>query len=571
MKSDSAAWGAMEKRGGHWSASVWTPTARNVSIEIKGRIYPARNDQNGTFTAQFPGEAGQPYIWSVDGMPFVDPAARAVDTAHGPARLKKPVLRKHTSPRRDWSEAVILEIHIGTFTPEGSFQAAIKRMAGLADLGITAIEIMPVVAFNGARGWGYDGVLPFAVHSAYGSAQDLADLVDAIHAAGMLAILDVVYNHFGPEGCSLGTLAPPFFDASRSTPWGPGIDYSHAPVRQFFIQNAMMWVQEFGFDGLRLDATHQINDPSEEHLIDEIARTLRAAVPDRPIHLIAEDERNLPDARDRGVITANWNDDYHHAVHCLLTGEEEGYYASFAADPIADLARAMADGHVEQGQDRAGATTARGAPSAHLPVTAFVNANQTHDQIGNRAAGERLITLAGADRMRIVHAMLLTAPAIPMLFMGEEEGARAPFQFFADFTGDLADAVRKGRAAEFAEFGQFAGTVPDPLLVETFHASRPYAARADDADDWLALTRICLHWRAEQLVPLLKSGRAAAALVTPTGRASLRARWAFQAGTLHMVAHLGAVQDAPFELSEPGLVFGAATSPLYLAVKVTPR
>jgi len=522
------------------------------------------------FTVQFTAQNAQPYTCLIDGIPALDPAARWLEgSIGGQTRLLAPVTRKAAAPRRDWDEMAILEVHIGTFTSAGTFTAACARMAEIAALGITAVEIMPVAAFSGGRGWGYDGVLPFAVHPAYGAPQDLAVLVDAIHSAGMLSVLDVVYNHFGPEGCSLGTIAPPFFDKDRDTPWGPGIDYGQLPVRRFFIENALMWVQEFGFDGLRLDAVHQITDPSPEHILDELARTLRERLPERSIHMIAEDERNLPYAREVGTITANWNDDYHHAMHCLLTGEAEGYYAGFAANPLADLVRALAEGHVEQGQNRAGNGTARGAPSAHLPPTAFINGNQTHDQIGNRAAGERLITLADPGAMRIAHAMLLTAPAIPMLFMGEEEGARAPFLFFADFTGDLAAAVRKGRAAEFAAFSRFGGTVPDPLAVETFAASRPYDTPWPDADEWRELTRLCLHWRAKMLVPLLKSGRAAPAAVSATGSAALRGKWRFRAGTLCMVAHLGTVPDDPATLAAPDIVLGTASDPYHFAAKVT--
>jgi len=524
----------------------------------------------GLFSTIVTGREGQTYTCVIDGTTHVDPAARWLEggTA-GPARLLGPVSRKNPAPDRDWAEVAILEVHIGTFTHAGTFAEAASRMPGLADLGFTAIEIMPVAAFGGTRGWGYDGVFPYAVHPAYGTPQDFADLIDAIHSAGMLALLDVVYNHFGPEGCGLGMIAPPFFDKDRDTPWGPGIDFTKSHVRQFFIGNAAMWIHGFGVDGLRLDAVHQIFDPSPEHILDELARTLRAQSPDRAIHLIAEDERNLPHDRDAGTITANWNDDYHHAVHCLLTGETEGYYSGFAKDPMADLVRALAEGHVEQGQFRNRTGAPRGAPSAHLPPTAFINANQTHDQIGNRARGERLIALAAPEAMRVAHAMLLTAPAIPMLFMGEEEGARAPFLFFADFTGDLAQAVRKGRAAEFAAFSQFGGTLPDPLSAQTFAASRPYDTPAPDADEWRALTRLCLQWRARMLVPLLGSGRVSAPDVAATGAFALRATWRFQTGTLSMVAHLGAVPDKPSRLDAPDIVLGTVFDPFHFAVKAT--
>ncbi len=562
-------WGTVPTDDGKWSFGLWAPGAREVAIETaEGRIAAEASDDD-VFRAEFPGHAGDRYEVFVDGQSVVDPAARCLpDGVAGPATLSS-VRRTGSRPRRDWAEAAILEIHIGTFTPEGTFAAAAARMQDLADLGLTAVELMPVNAFSGGRGWGYDGVFPFAVQPAYGTPQDLADLVGAIHAAGMLAILDVVYNHFGPEGGSLHAAAPAFFDAGRDTPWGPGIDYTRPQVRQFFIQNALMWIRDFGFDGLRLDAVHHIVDPSTVHLLEEMAQALRAAAPDCPVFLIAEDERNLPEARASGVIDANWNDDYHHAMHCLLTGESESYYASFAVDPLADLCRTLAEGHAAQGQPRPPETPARGRPSGHLDPTAFVNANQTHDQVGNRAQGERLISLADPAAVRIAHAILLTAPAVPMLFMGEEEGARAPFLFFADFTGDLGEAVRKGRAAEFAAFSQFGGTVPDPLSPDTFAASRPYDAPAPDAAEWRSLTQQCLTFRAQSVSPLLVSGRAAAAQVRATGPKSLHAVWTFHAGVLEMVAHLGALPEDPLSLDSPAIALGALSDPVHFAVKAT--
>jgi maltooligosyltrehalose trehalohydrolase len=299
VDSNEQRWGATALGSDTWVFSIWAPTADGVSVETGGRAFPATRAANGMFSVIVTARNAQPYTCLIDGVAHIDPAARWLeDGIGGPARFLPPVSRKVSEPCRDWDEMAILEVHIGTFTPEGTFAAAAARMAEIAALGVTAVEIMPVAAFAGARGWGYDGVFPFAVHSAYGTPQDLADMVDAIHIAGMLAILDVVYNHFGPEGCGVGAIAPPFFDKARDTPWGPGIDYTQPPVRQFFIQNAQMWIHEFGFDGLRLDAVHQINDPSPEHILDEMARTLRACHPNRPLYLIAEDERNLPGARE---------------------------------------------------------------------------------------------------------------------------------------------------------------------------------------------------------------------------------------------------------------------------------
>ena len=565
----SAQWGVFQKSTDHWRCAVWAPDKTKAVFAVGATLVDATASGDGWLIADVYGKSGDVYTLTLDGKQIVDPAARWVDGTTGPARLTAIPALRVAHPKRTWEEAVILEIHVGTFTDAGTFAAAAEKMADIAALGITAIEIMPINAFPGSRGWGYDGAFLFAPHPAYGTPADLVGLIDAIHAAGMLAILDVVYNHFGPADVSLYDVAPTFFDPDRNTPWGAGIDYTKTPVRDFFIQNALMWVKDYGFDGLRLDAVHQISDPSPQHLLEELADILRAAVPDRTIHLIAEDERNLPEMREAGTITAEWNDDYHHAVHCLLTGENESYYAAFAVDPMADLVRALSDGHVEQGQSRPPEEYLRGKSSTHLPPTAFVNANQTHDQIGNRAQGDRLLTLVGPDVMRIAHALLLCAPAIPMLFMGEEEGSRAPFQFFVDFEGELGEAVRKGRAAEFAGFSQFGGDVPDPLSRDTFLASRPYTAPASDAADWRDLTRLCLTLRAEKIVPLLRSGKPTPD-VTATGANAVHARWRFPAGTLEIAAHLGAAPKEPIIPADPAITIGTPDAPYYFAMTVSP-
>ena len=571
MKDHSApdmAWGATPLSDSAWSFCVWSPDATDVTLRLPDRDHKALPTQDGWFAARLSAAPGTPYQLVIDGKEMVDPAARWLDSSDGPARLLGNLPPVAPAPIRTWEEVVVLEIHIGTFTDQGTFAAAAARMAEIAALGITAIEIMPIGAFPGQRGWGYDPAFLFAPHPAYGTPEDLALLVSAAHEAGLLVILDVVYNHFGPQGVTIGDVAPHFFSSARETPWGRGIDFAEPAVRAFFIENACMWVADYQFDGLRLDAVHHIVDDSAHHLLDELAATLRDRVPDREVFLIAEDDRNLPDLRERGTITANWNDDYHHAVHCLLTGEDESYYASFARCPIDDLAVALAEGHVEQGQPRPPKTERRGAPVGHLSPLRFVNANQTHDQVGNRAQGERLISLTSADAARIAHALLLCSPAIPMLFMGEEEGARAPFLFFADFDGELADAVRKGRAAEFAGFSQMGGDVPDPISPATFEASRPYANPAADAPHWREMTQLCLRFRAAAIVPLLKSGRTGPAEIRNLGACALHARWPFAAGTLESVVHLGEAPPSPVTLSDAGVHIGAPDHPYHFAARV---
>ena len=560
---DTQFWGALPQADGTWNVAIWAPDARKAAIEVDGAALPLTRDSDGTFRGCITAAAGAAYLFDVDGQRLPDPASRRQQgDVHGPSLLTLPPAV--TSPASDWRgrawrDSVISEIHIGTFTQDGTFAAAARRLPDLAALGINTIEVMPIAQFAGRHGWGYDGVLPYAVHPAYGTPQDFADFVNAAHGLGLSVILDVVYNHFGPEGAYLHGVSPAFFDPDRATPWGAAIDFTRTAVREFFIRNAIMWVRDFGVDGLRIDAVHQLKDPSSApEFLEELALRLRGLHLDRPLHLIAEDERNLPHHRDADLTDAQWNDDYHHSLHCLLTGEAEGYYAPFAVDPIADLATALTDGHVAQGAPRNAAADARGAPSAHLPPEAFVNANQTHDQIGNRALGERLITLTSPAAMRVAHAMLLTSPFIPMLFQGEEIGARTPFPFFCDFTGDLADAVRKGRLAEFSAFSGFDGDLPDPLDPATFAGARPYDIPPPDADDWRALTARLLDWRAAQVVPLLHSGQTGAQ-ARVLGPKALSVRWDFNAGRLHSLIQLGQeIDPSHWPGDGAGLALGSA-------------
>ncbi len=484
--------------------------------------------------------AGQAYAFERDGTILPDPASRRQE---GGVQARS-VLVDPAAARRDtgwtgrpWSEAALMEIHVGTFTEAGTLRAAAARLPGLATLGLTGVSLMPLGQFAGDRGWGYDGVLPFAIHPAYGTPADFAAFVAAAHEAGLMVLVDVVYNHFGPEGNALATLCPDFFDDTLHTPWGAAIAHERPAVREFFLQNAEMWVADYGVDGLRLDAVHQIGREGDTGFVEALGDRLGALDTGREIHVVAEDERNLVSYVDAGgVLRAQWNDDWHHAVHVLLTGESQSYYAPFAVDPFGDLATALRDGQVAQGQDRP-PEGRRGEPSGHLSPLHFVNANQTHDQIGNRALGERLIALTDPAAVRVVHAMLLLAPFVPMLFMGEEEGARAPFPFFTDFEGELAEAVRQGRRSEFPEFADQREAIPDPNAWDTFAASRPYQHAADDASDWRALTRRLLALRQSRVVPLLRSGWLGSGVERPSDRA-LRASWAFGSGRLEMIMSL---------------------------------
>ncbi|WP_207100429.1 malto-oligosyltrehalose trehalohydrolase [Paracoccus shandongensis] len=564
-------WGG-QWSGDGWTARIWAPDAKDVGLVLGGRHHPMARQGDGFWSVTVPAREGDEYLFRIDGQDIPDPASRLqAGDVHAPSVVTRPSPAPQASWQgRDWAEAVIYELHLGTFTPEGTLAAATEKLAGLAGLGITAIELMPIGQWSGARGWGYDGVLPYALHPAYGSPDDLRRFVDRAHSLGLMVILDLVMNHFGPEGAYLHHAAPAFFDESRHTPWGAAIDFSQDAVREYWIQCAEYWIGEFGLDGLRLDAVHQITGPGADDFMRQFAGRVRAVDPARAIHLIVEDERNEAFLRQNGY-DASWNDDFHHAVHCALTGESDSYYASFSHDPVGDLSLALQRGHIEEGQDRPDRDEPRGEPCGHLPPTGFVNSTQTHDQVGNRARGERLLSLADPDGVRVAYALLLTAPYIPMIFMGEERGATTPFLFFADYTGDLAEAVRKGRAAEFAGIASLGDKVPDPLSIDTFQRSKLDWSDSDTARDWLDLTRRALAFRADHVVPLLKSGRSAPAEVARIGAASLTATWHFNVGTLHLGLSLGQAEPDLKPQDEAFSVGRAGHDPFALFVTTRPR
>jgi maltooligosyltrehalose trehalohydrolase len=482
-------WGAELVDGGA-RFRLWAPAQSKLALlPENGAEIPMTEIGDGWFEvttdAVAPG-GGYQFVLP-DGMRVPDPASRAqVGDVHGMSRLIDPRAYEWRTPDwqgRPWEEAVLYELHTGTFSPDGMFDGVVRDLDRLADIGITTIELTPVAQFAGNRGWGYDGVLLYAPHIAYGGPEGLKRLVDAAHARGLMVLLDVVYNHFGPDGNYLHLYAPDFFNAKRHTPWGSAIAFERAPVRDFFIHNVLYWLEEFRFDGLRFDAIDHIKDQSQEPILEEMAREVRALFPDRHIHLTVEDDDNATrllkfDADNKpSLFTAEWNDDWHHAMHALLTGEDAGYYQDYADAPAKRVAETMARGFGYQGEPspfRGGRE--RGEPSAHLPPTAFVDFLQNHDQTGNRARGDRITTLAAPHAVEAALALLLLSPHIPLLFMGEEYGEERPFQFFTDFTGDLAEAVRKGRNAEFRNNKAFAEAfskdlVPDPNALTTFTAS----------------------------------------------------------------------------------------------------
>jgi maltooligosyltrehalose trehalohydrolase len=481
-------WGGDVLPGGGARFSLWAPGARSVALASGGRALPMSMGDDGWWSLDTDAVApGETYAFRLDDSDEVpDPAARALDAGvHKPARLVDPAAFDWRTDwsGRPWSEAVVYELHVGAFTPEGDFDAAAARLPHLADLGITFVELMPVASFAGARGWGYDGVGLFAPHAAYGGPEGLKRFVDAAHAAGLGVLLDLVHNHFGPDGAYIHRIAPEFFTNRRKTPWGAAIDFAKPAVRSFFLQNAAYWIEEYRLDGYRYDAIDQIDRiPRNAGFLAEIAEAARAAAPDRPIHLCTEDDRNIVDLHpwEDGaprLYTAEWNDDFHHVAHVAATGETVGYYSDYAGDHAARMARMLSSGFDYQGAPSPHLGHDRGAPSGGQPPLAFVNFLQNHDQVGNRAMGERLGALAAPRAVEALTAILLLAPQIPLLFMGEEWDERRPFPFFTDFHGDLARAVRKGRRAEFAYWPDFRdadarAAIPDPNAPETFAAAK---------------------------------------------------------------------------------------------------
>ena len=408
--------------------------------------------------------AGARYTFALaNGQRVPDPASRfQPDDVNGPSEAIDPTAYRWRESwmGREWDDIVLYELHLGAFSPEGTFAGAALKLDHLADVGVTAVEIMPVSDFKGRWNWGYDGAFPYAPDASYGRPEDFKAFVEAAHERGIAVLLDVVYNHFGPEGNFLSLYAPEFFTSRHKTPWGDAIQLdgpTSRPVRDFFIENAEYWLEEFHLDGLRFDAVHAIKDDSRPDLLDEMAARIRARFA-RPIHLILENEDNVPQRLTRNgdkadLYTAQWNDDIHHVLHVAATHESSGYYAAYGSTEL--LGKALAEGFAYQGQMMPYRNAPRGGPSGELPPDAFVSFIQNHDQIGNRAFGERLNMLASPEAMRALASVYLLAPQIPMLFMGEEWGATSPFPFFCDFTGELAEAVRKGRREEFSRFPEF--------------------------------------------------------------------------------------------------------------------
>lgn len=511
---NKAGFGAILLPDGQVRFRLWAPAQEEVWLAFEpGDKYPMQRAPDGWFEARVACPAATRYRFRLtDGMLVPDPASRfQPDDVHGPSAVVDPgtyTWRNAGWRGRPWRETVFYELHAGLL---GGFAGVVRELPRLRDLGITAVELMPVNDFPGRRNWGYDGVLPYAPDAAYGTPDELKALVDAAHGLGLMMFLDVVYNHFGPDGNYLHAYAPQFFRDDHHTPWGPAIDFRRPEVRAFFTENVLMWLMEYRFDGLRFDAVHAIEDQS---WVDEMAATVRTTVePGRHVHLVLE-HHNDASHLDRGMAAhcdAQWNDDGHNVLHVLLTGEDSGYYADYADHPADKLARVLAEGWVYQGDVSHYLNAPRGTPSTNLPPIAHVLFLQNHDQVGNRAFGERLTVLADPAALEAAITLLLLSPQIPLLFMGEEVASRSPFLFFTDHGPDLADAVREGRRNEFARFADFADPekrhrIPDPNALSTFQSSLPLPD-PEHGKARLELYRELLALRQQEIAPLLDTTR----------------------------------------------------------------
>ncbi|RKT44629.1 malto-oligosyltrehalose trehalohydrolase [Thiocapsa rosea] len=575
--------GAAVERDGAVRFRLWAPAARQIELCLKHPAGERWLEMQATGAGWFElrtteAHPGTLYSYRIDGgIEVPDPASRfQPHDVHGPSEVIDPAAfdwGTHAWAGRPWHEAVCYELHIGTFTPAGTFGAAIERLDHLVALGITAVQVMPVADFPGRCNWGYDGALLFAPDASYGRPDDLKRLVLEAHRRGLMVFLDVVYNHFGPEGNYLHLYAPQFFTGRHHTPWGAAINVDgpgSREVRAFFIHNALYWLNEYGFDGLRLDAVHAILDDSHPDILTELAETVRAGPGrHRHIHLILENDSNAAaylTRDDSGVprcYTAQWNDDFHHVAHLIATGERDGYYADYADRPLYYLARSLAEGFAFQGEPSAFRHgEPRGEPSAALPPDAFVNWLQTHDQVGNRAFGERLHTLTSPEALKAMLAILLLAPSPPLLFMGEEWMAQTPFLFFCDFGEELARSVTEGRRQEFAKFAAFADpavrrSIPDPNDPETFARCKIdwASSREPRQQEWLAFHRKLLELRRREIVPRMERIRAGTADFILLGDQGLSVSWVLNDGTRLM---FGAnLSDTELRLPEPSRLVGA--------------
>ena len=564
---------------------IWAPSVERIGLSLEGpetsKVLPMDAAGDGWFEIKT-GDArpGSRYRFVLEnGLHVPDPASRFNPAdVHSASMVVDPAAfdwQDDDWKGRPWEDAVIYELHVGTFSPEGTFAGVERRLDYLRHLGVTALELMPVADFPGRRNWGYDGVLQFAPDSSYGAPSDLKRLVQAAHKRGLMIFLDVVYNHFGPDGNYLHTYAKPFFTERHHTPWGAAINLDgpqNRVVRDFFIHNALYWLEEFNFDGLRFDAVQALIDDSDVRFLTEMSTAIRSHPGlKRPVHLVLENDDNEAKllgehSGQSGRFDAQWNDDAHHALHTLLTGETDGYYGDYSSTPVQRLGRALTEGFSYQGEPspfRDGRL--RGEPSGHLRPTAFVAFLQNHDQIGNRAFGDRLVHLAQPDALRAAVAILLLAPSVPLLFMGEEWGVHEPFPFFCDFYGELAQKVVAGRRGEFVRFERFREqaareSIPDPGVDATFESARLdwTALERPNHEAWLDLYRSLLQIRADHIAPRLRDMQGGGRYAVEGNL--LEADWTLGDGArLHLIANLSATAKERVAPPRGRILYSSAT------------
>ncbi len=531
---------------------LWAPALDELQLKLGAEQFQMTREADGWFHVEVGGARfREPYCFILpDGRFVPDPASRRqLDDVCGPSVLVDPQgyeWRHSNWTGRPWEQAVLYELHVGTFTKEGSFRAAAERLGMLADLGITGVEIMPLAHFPGIRGWGYDGVLQYAPHNVYGTPDDFKAFVDTAHSLGLMVFLDVVYNHFGPEGNYLHLYAPAFFESREPTPWGPRIAFEQVAVRQYFIDNVVYWLDDFRLDGLRFDAIDQIHDRGNVHILQEIAEKVRTRFKDRHVHLITENPSNGADLiaeHDGGrLFTADWNDDFHHVLHVIATGEASGYYAPFSKRPWPKLRKAMATGYLSEGdQIIPGPKIA----SASLPPTRFIHFIQNHDQVGNRALGNRLSTMVDETMLRALTEFLLLSPQIPLLFMGDDHLSSKPFCFFADYTGEIAQAIRSSRPSEAQNFGGLPqglliGDLPDPNAIETFVRSQLDWSEAFVAHRlrWRAWLKRLIDIRQKRIVPHLRDAKGRSGAIVNAPERCVFLDWTFEDAHMQLRANL---------------------------------
>ena len=566
----------------------FAPKAEHVQVALaagEGQEYLLPMTSDGTGWHELLTEkvhVGDGYWFELaDGTKVADPASRfQPHDVNGPSEVVAPGSFNWVDGAwegRAWNEAVIYELHVGTFTPEGTFAAAATKLDHLQSLGVTAIEIMPIADFSGTRGWGYDGVLLYAPASVYGRPEDLKALVQEAHARGIMVLLDVVYNHFGPEGNYLPSYFPNLLTNRHKTDWGSAVNYDGEQseiVREFVIHNAMYWIEEFHFDGLRLDAVHAIMDESPMHILDELAERVHALETRYPVHLILENEKNEASRLARELdgkpqhFTAQWNDDMHHVLHTAGTHEDAGYYKDFEGHTEL-LGRALAEGFAFQGQASVCTGKNRGEYCAHLPPGAFIAFIQNHDQIGNRAFGERLNHITKPEALRALVAIYLLLPQAPMLFMGEEWEASQPFPYFCDFHGELGDKVREGRRDEFKNFPEFKDPaqrdcIPDPLAEETFRSAKLDWSEPGQGEHAAVLQRYkdLIRIRRESIVPMLNNITGNAGSFKMVGPSAVDVRWQATDGReLRLLANLCEREKGDFPETEGRILWHEGSEP----------